>query len=240
MRVSPRAKSTRGPTRLGCPREIEIVQSCDHFVPVGSPPVHSATRGTAPEHPLPRADSFRHEVLHILQAGAQEDLVAQRTTGQRIDESEWKGRCDLANLVFQNVRPNLDSAGDPSGEFLVPRQENPIFGTNALDEGSIGSWFRIGRIIAHETQPTGETPKHVIAEELHAAPLEITSTSKRRVHRRRRGDWPFGDDDAARPPTKPRPPFQPRRRRAERDHELACETLDRRRPWSMCPRNESG
>src|SRR2546427_6661444 len=66
------------------------------------------------------------------------------------------------------------------------------------------------------------------------------STLCRRVHRRRREGSPFGEADAATPPTTPRPPFQPRRRRAERDHELACETLDRRRPWSKCPRNESG
>src|SRR2546427_12287330 len=181
MRVSPRAKSWRNPTRLRGPRQIEIIQPCDHFAPVGPPPVHATTGGTTPEYPVPGADSFRHELLHVLQAGAQEDLVAQRTPGQRIDEAEWKGRCDLANLVFQNVRPNLDSAGDPGGEFLVPRQEDPILGANALDESSIRSWFRIGRVVAHEPQPAGETPKHVIAEEFHAAPLEITSTSKRRA-----------------------------------------------------------
>src|SRR2546427_1736783 len=103
MRFSPRAKSWRNPTRLRCSRQIEIIQPCDHFVPVSSPPVHATTGGTTPEYPVPGADSFRHELLRVLQAGAQEDLVAQRTTGQRIDEAEWKGRCDLANLVLQNV-----------------------------------------------------------------------------------------------------------------------------------------
>src|SRR5256884_8612172 len=121
MRVPPRAKSWRNPPPLGCPRQIEIIQPCDHFAPVGSPPVHATAGGTMPEYLVPGADSFRHELLHVLQAGAQEHLVAQRTPGQRIDEAEWKGRCDLADLVFQNVPPNLDSAGDPGAVLPVPR-----------------------------------------------------------------------------------------------------------------------
>src|SRR5712691_1124288 len=157
--------------RLWWSRQTEFVQPRDHFVPMGSPPVDSAAGGTTPECPMSGTDSFRHRVLHVLHRRAHEDLVAKGTTGQGIDESERKGRCDLANLIGQNVRSNPDGAGDPGGKFLVPRQENPILVADALDESSIRSRFRVGGVIAHEPQPSCETPKHVIAEELHAAPV---------------------------------------------------------------------
>src|SRR6267143_121495 len=169
MRVSLSRNFLCDMIRLGCSRQIEFVQPRDHFVPVGSPPVYSATGGTTPERPMSGTDSFRHQVLHVLHGRAHQDLVAKGTTGQRIDESERQGRRDLANLIGQDVRTNPDGAGDPGGKFLVPRQEDPIFGADAVDEGSIRSRFRVGGVIAHEPQPSCETPKHVIAEELHGA-----------------------------------------------------------------------
>src|SRR5437867_11156947 len=76
---------------------------------------------------------------------------------------------------------NPDGAGDSGSELLVTRQENPILGTNAFDEGSIRSRFGIRRVVAHEAQPACETSEHVIAEELHTMPFEITRISKRRA-----------------------------------------------------------
>src|SRR5438876_5487668 len=181
MRVSLGRKFSRGLTRLRRSRQFEFVQSRDHFVPVGSPPVHAATGGTTPECPMSGADPFRHRVLHILPGRTHEDLVAQRATGEWTDESEREGRGDLANLIVQDVGTNPDRTGDPGGEFLVPRQEDPVFGADSLDEGSIRARFRIRGVVTHEPQPTCETPLHVIAEELHASPREITSMSNRRV-----------------------------------------------------------
>src|SRR5439155_20708451 len=77
----------RGPTRLRRSWQFEFVQSRDHFVPVGSPPVHAATGGTTPEYPMWGAVPFRHRVLHILPGRTHEDLVAHRATGERTDES---------------------------------------------------------------------------------------------------------------------------------------------------------
>src|SRR5207249_1535030 len=181
MRVSLSRKFPRGPTRLRRSQQFEFVQSRDHFVPVGSPPVHTATGGTTPECPMSRADPFRHRVLHSLHGRTHEDLVAQRATGEWTDESERQSRGDLANLIVQDVGTSPDRIGDPGGEFLVPRQEDPVFGADSLDEGSIRARFRIRGVVTHEPQPTCETPQHVIAEELHASPREITSMSNRRV-----------------------------------------------------------
>src|SRR5207302_10861563 len=36
-------------------------------------------------------------------------------------------------------------------------------------------------VVAHEPQPTRETPQHMVAEELHATPFEMTCISKRRA-----------------------------------------------------------
>src|SRR5256714_4785897 len=177
----PLAEILRGPTRLLRSRQFEFVQSRGHFVPVGSLPVHAATGGTTPECPMSGADPFRHRVLHVLQRRTHEDFVAEGTTGEWTDESEREGRSDLANLIVQDVGTNPDRTGHAGGEFLVPGQEDPVLGADSLDEGSIRARFRIGGVVAHEPQPTGETPQHVIAEELHASPREITSMSNRRA-----------------------------------------------------------
>src|SRR2546430_8943186 len=181
MRVSLSRKFPRGPTRLRRSQQFEFVQSRGHFVPVGSPPVHAATGGTTPECPMSGAAPCRHRVLHVLQRRTHEDFVAEGTTGERTDKSERKGRSDLANLMVQDVGVNPDRTGDPGREFLVPRQEDPVLGADSLDKGSIRARFRIRGVVAHEPQPTCETPQHVIAEELHASPREITSMSNRRA-----------------------------------------------------------
>src|SRR5947208_1523424 len=177
----PLTEILRGPTRLLRSRQFEFIQSCDHLVPVRSPPVHAATGGTTPECPMSGADPFRHRVLHVLQRRTHEDFVAEGTTGEWTDEVEREGRGDLANLIVQDVGTNPDRIGDPGGEFLVTRQKDPVLRADSLDEGSIRARFRIRGVVAHEPQPTCETPQHVIAEELHASPREITSMSNRRA-----------------------------------------------------------
>src|SRR5439155_19903803 len=144
-------------------------------------PVHAATGGTTPECPMSGADPFRDGVLHIVHGRTHEDLVAQRATGEWTDESERESRGDLANLIIQDVGMNPDRIGDPGGEFLVPRQEDSVLGADALDEHSIRARFRIRGVVAHEPQPTCETPQHVITEEFHASPCEMTSMSNRRA-----------------------------------------------------------
>src|SRR5437879_13811601 len=120
MRVSLGRKFSRGLTRLRRSRQFEFVQSRNHFVPVGSPPVHAATGGTTPECPMSRADPFRHRVLHVLQRRTLEDFVAEGTTGEWTDESERKGRSHLANLIVHDLVVNADRTGIPGPERLVP------------------------------------------------------------------------------------------------------------------------
>src|SRR5256886_13076665 len=181
MRVSLWRKFPRGPTGLRRSHQFESVQSRGHLVRVVSPPVHAATGGTTPECPMSGAAPCRHRVLHVLQRRTHEDFVAEGTTGGRTDEPERKGRSDLANLMVQDIGVNPDRTGDPGREFLVPRQEDPVLGADSLDKGSIRARLRIGGVVAHEPQPTRETPQHVIAEELHATPFEMTCISKRRA-----------------------------------------------------------
>src|SRR5438552_1362100 len=183
MRVSLGRKFSRGLTRLRRSRQYQFVQSRNHFVPVGSPPVHAATGGTTPECPMSRADPFRHRVLHVLHGRTYEDLVAQRATGEWTDESERECRGDLANLIVQDVRANPDRTGDPGGEFLVPRQEDSVLGADSRNEGSIRTRFRIRRVVAHESQPTGQATEHVVAEEVHGQGLERASESARIARR---------------------------------------------------------
>src|SRR5438876_905711 len=183
MRVSLGRKFSRGLTRLRRSRQFEFVQSRNHFVPVGSPPVHAATGGTTPECPMSRADPFRHRVLHVLHGRTYEDLVAQRATGEWTDESERECRGDLANLIVQDVRANPDRTGDPGGEFLVPRQEDSVLGADSRNEALIRARLRGRRGVAHESQPTGQATEHVVAEEVHGLGLERASESARIARR---------------------------------------------------------
>src|SRR5256714_13955087 len=177
----PLTEIPRGSTRLLRSRQFEFIQSCDHLVPVRSPPIHAATGGTTPECPMSGPDPFRHRVLHVLQRRTHEDFVAEGTTGERTDEPERKGRSYVANLIVQDIGVNPDRAGDSGREFLVPRQEDPVLGADSLDKRSIRARFRIRGVVAHEPQPTRETPQHVIAEEFHATPFEMTCISQRRA-----------------------------------------------------------
>src|SRR5947208_14189422 len=88
MSVSLAQENIRRPCRLRGSREIEIVQPRDHLVPVTPLPIHPATGGTAPKGVMPDPDSLRDEPLHVLGPCGDEDLVAERATGERIDESE--------------------------------------------------------------------------------------------------------------------------------------------------------
>src|SRR5437763_179170 len=147
----PRAENIRRPCRLRGSREIEIVQPRDHLVPVTPLPIHAATGGTAPKGVMPDPDSLRDEPLHVLGHCGDEDLVAERATGERIDESEGQSLGDFANLFLQIVRANLDRPGNAGREFFVPRQEDPVLGPRSLNQGPIRSRLRIRGVVADET-----------------------------------------------------------------------------------------
>src|SRR2546428_26144 len=130
-------------------------------------PIHATTGGTTPECLMSRAHPVGDDLLHLLEGRGHEDFVTEGAAGQRIDESEGKNLRDLADLFLEIVGPNLDRAGDAARELLVPRQQNPFFQSNPLDEGAIRTRLRIGRVVTHEPEPTGETPEHVIAQQFH-------------------------------------------------------------------------
>src|SRR6267143_5336775 len=72
-------------------RQVQLVQSGDHLVPMGSPPVDSTTGGTAPEDSMSGANAFRHKVLDVFERRTHEDLIAEGAPGQRIHEPQGKG-----------------------------------------------------------------------------------------------------------------------------------------------------
>src|SRR5207247_5598214 len=116
---------------------------------------------------MPDPDSLRDEPLHVLGHRGDQDLVAERATGERIDESEGQLLGDFADLLLQIVRADLDRPGNAGREFFVPREEDPILGPRSLNQGSIRSRLRVCGVVSHEPQPASEAPEHVIAQESH-------------------------------------------------------------------------
>src|SRR5438876_1871446 len=167
MSVCLAKENIRRPCRLRGSREIEIVQPRDHLVPVTPLPIDAATGGAAPKRVMPNPDSLRDEPLHVLGHRGDQDLVAERATGERIDESEGQLLGDFADLLLQIVRADLDRPGNAGREFFVPREEDPILGPRSLNQGSIRSRLRVCGVVSHEPQPASEAPEHVIAQESH-------------------------------------------------------------------------
>src|SRR2546430_15244652 len=108
MSVSLAQENIRRPCRFRGSREIEIVQPRDHLVPMTPLPIHAAAGGTAPKGVMPDPDSLRDEPLHVLGHRGDEDLVAERATGERINESEGQSLGGFANLLLQIVPPTVN------------------------------------------------------------------------------------------------------------------------------------
>src|SRR3989442_11615712 len=130
-------------------------------------PIHATTGGTTPEYLMSRAHSVGHGLFHFLNRCGHQNSITEGAAGQRIDESEGENLRDLADLFLEIIGPNPDRVGDAACELLVPCQENAFFQSNPLDEGAIRTRLRIGGVVTHEPEPTGEAPEHVIAEEFH-------------------------------------------------------------------------
>src|SRR5437762_11864008 len=176
----PRARNIRRPCRLRGSREIEIVQPRDHLVPVTPLPIDAATGGAAPKCVMPNPDSLRDEPFHVLGHHGDQDLVAERATGERIDESEGQLLGDFADLLLQIVRADLHRPGHAGRESFVPREEDPILGPRSLNQGSIRSRLRVCGVVSHEPQPASEAPEHVVAEDLHGnSRLRASMTTRR-------------------------------------------------------------
>ncbi len=164
-------------------------------------PIHAATGGTTPECMMSRAHSFGHDLFHFRRRRGHEQFVTEGAPRQRIDESEGENLRDLADLFLEIIGPNLDRAGDAARQLLVPRQEDPAFQSNPLDEGPIRTRLRIGGVVSHEPEPTGETPEHVIAQQFHRTTVYSRRIpSPRRSLRSSRRGIESSTDDIPSPP----------------------------------------
>ena len=144
---------------------------------------------------MSRAHSVGHDLFHLLNRRGHQNCITEGAAGQRIDEPEGENLRDLADLFLEVIGPNLNRPRDSARQLLVPSQEDPVFQSNPLDEGTIRTRFRICGVVPHEPEPSGETPEHVVAEELHNPTFESASTTARiafRFVRRKRGFWKPG------------------------------------------------
>src|SRR5438046_7559866 len=138
MSVCLAKENIRRPCRLRGAREIEIAQPRDHLVPVTPLPIDPAAGGAAPKRVMPNPDSLRDEPFHVLGHHGDQDLVAERATGERIDESEGQLLGDFADLLLKIVRVDLDRPGKAGRGFFVARVEDPMLGPSWLPPGATG------------------------------------------------------------------------------------------------------
>lgn len=125
---------------------------------------------------MARTDAFGDDASDFSGRHGHEDLVAKGTTGHWINETKGERLRDFVNLFFEIVGSDLDRTGNPRRQFLVPRQEDAILRTDALDEESIGTGLWIGRVVPHEPKPACKAPEHVVAQELHFSTVYSIST----------------------------------------------------------------
>src|SRR2546426_3494338 len=133
---------------------------------MASLPIHPATGGTTPECMMSRAHPVGNDLLHLLEGRGHEQFVTEGAAGKRIDEWGGEDLRALADLSPEIIGPNLDRAGDAARQLLVPCQEDPVFQSNPLDQGPIRTRLRIGGVVTHEPEPTGETPEHGLRHRL--------------------------------------------------------------------------
>jgi len=225
-------------TRTASRKSFSRSSSC----PNGCLPIHAATRRDNARMHHVATNSFGHDLFHFRSDAGTSSRLQREQRGQRIDESEGKPSRPRG-ICSSRSSDRIWTASETR-----PAAPCPVSGGSGLPieparSARSGPAPECG-VITHEPQPRRDS-QACDRRGASSAPLEITSTSKRRARlfpreiagRRSRHSLFaaefIGDDEKARrseircrrPPTKPRPPFQPRRRRAERDHELACETL---------------
>src|SRR5213594_1149007 len=170
---------------------------------MASLPIHAATGGTTPECLMSRTHPVRNDLLHVLEGCGHEQFVTEGAARQRIDESEREDLRDLADLLLEIIGPNLDRAGDAPRQLLVPRQEDPVFQSNPLDQGLIRTRLRIGGVVTHAPEPTGETLEHVIAQQFHRTTVysRRIPSPRRSLRSNRRGIESSTDDTPSPPAT---------------------------------------
>jgi len=152
---------------------------------------------------MSRTHPVGNDLLHLLEGCGHEQFVTEGAARQRIDESEGEDLRDLADLFLEIIGPNLDRAGDAARQLLVPCQEDPVFQSNLLDQGPIRTRLRIGGVVSHEPEPTGETPEHVIAQQFHRTTVysRRIPSPRRSLRSNRRGIESSTDDTPSPPAT---------------------------------------